>query len=97
MSDNQTIWTLLWNHAATSPKPEAPFEIDDVVPAAVGALKVSEDEARKAIGLLLAELARLPEGRRYFTREGNAVVPLPGFLRARDEVARPVDAYPYEL
>jgi hypothetical protein len=97
MSDNQAVWTVLWTHAASSPNPSAPFEIDDVLPAVAAALKVSEAEAEGKIGMLLTELGRLPEGRRFFAREGNAVVPLPAFLRARGTVARPVDAYPYEL
>lgn len=97
MSDNQTVWSVLWNHAADRVPPGAPFEIDDVVPAVASELKVSADEARGKIALLLTELGRLPEGRQFFACEGNAVVPLSGFLRAAGKVARPIEAYPYEL
>jgi len=97
MSDNQTVWTILWQHAAALDPPGAAFEIDDVVPAVRKALQVSDDQARRLIGGLLVELDRLPEGRRFFSREGNAVVPLAGFFRSKDQVTHPVDAYPYEL
>ena len=39
----------------------------------------------------------MPEGHQFFTLEGNAVVPLIGFLKTHDKVENPVDAYPYEL
>lgn len=97
MSDNQTVWSVLWRHANALPTPGAPFEIDDVVPAVASALKLDPDNARRKVGTLLVELSRLPEGRQYFAREGNAVVPLSRFLKARDAFADPVDAYPYEL
>ena len=97
MSDHQTIWTILWNHAARQPTPDAPFEIDEVVPAVVAALEVSDPHARRLIGGLLTELDRLPDGEQFFAREGNAVVPLSEFLKAKDQGTAPIDLYPYEL
>ena len=97
MSDNQTIWTILWNHAASLSLPGAIFEISDLLPAVVEALKITDAEAQRVISMLLDELDRLPEGRQFFAREANAIVPLSSFLRAKDKVANPVDAYPYEL
>ncbi len=97
MSDSQTAWTILWNHAAGMATPGAPFEIDEVSPAVAAALKISDPEARHLISGLLTELDRMPEGKRYFTREGNAVVPLVGFARDRESAVSPIDAYPYEL
>jgi hypothetical protein len=97
MSDYQTTFTILWQHAAGQAKPGSPFEIDDVAPAAATALKVSPEAARKLIGGLLLELDRLPEGKRFFRREGNAIVPLPAFLAAVKTTTSPLDAYPYEL
>jgi hypothetical protein len=97
MSDTQTAWTILWRRALGGSNPGAPFEIDEAAPAVAAALKVTAEEARALIGNLLSELDRLPEGERYFTREGNAVVPLPEFLSASAAHTDPVDAYPYEL
>jgi hypothetical protein len=93
MSDSQTVWKILWEHAAAG----EPFEIDEVVPAVTATLKVSAPEARGLIGGLLTELDRLPDGHQYFTREGNAVVPLPAYSRARQASSSPLDVYPYEL
>jgi hypothetical protein len=97
MSDNQTVWTILWERAAADASPGTPFEIDEVVPTVAESLKVSEDKARRLINRLLGELERLPDGHQFFTREGNAVVPLSGFLLARGRVSHPVEMYPYEL
>jgi hypothetical protein len=97
VSDSQTAWSALWSHAAKGANPNSPFEIDEVVPVAASALGVKPEKARKLIGGLLTELARLPEGKRFFTREGNAVVPLPEFRTALDAGTPPLDAYPYEL
>jgi hypothetical protein len=90
-------WTILWRRAMDGSSPGAPFEIDEAAPAVAEALRITAEEARKLIGSLLVELDRLPEGERYFTREGNAVVPLPEFLEASAAHADPLDAYPYEL
>ena len=38
MSDSQTAWTILWDHAADGPTPGAPFEIGEVSPAVAKAL-----------------------------------------------------------
>lgn len=97
MSDSQTAWTVLWNHAASMTTPGAPFEIDEVAPAVALELKIGDPEARHLIAGLLTELDRMPEGKRYFRREGNAVVPLPSFTRARAGTSSPLDLYPYEL
>lgn len=97
MSDSQTAWNVLWQHAAKATGHDAPFEIDEVVPAVAKALAAPEDKARHLISGLLDELSRLPDGRQFFAREGNAVVPLPEFTRDAGRVGNPVDAYPYEL
>ena len=97
MSDSQTAWKIVWQHAAKAPTPDAPFEIDDVVPAVADALGTPKDKARHLISDLLVELSRLPDGRQFFTREGNAVVPLPEFVKSVGRVDNPLDAYPYEL
>ena len=97
MSDSQTAWKVIWQHAAKTPTPDAPFEIDEVVPAVAAALGAPEDKARHLISGLLVELSRLPDGRQFFTREGNAVVPLPEFTRVAGRVDNPVEVYPYEL
>jgi hypothetical protein len=97
MSDNQTVWMILWKRALTSDDPRAPFEIAEVVPQVVAALHVQEEQAVKLVGGLLTELARLPEGKRFFRREGNAVVPLPEFARVPRDPGSELSAYPYEL
>lgn len=97
MSDSQTVWKILWDRAAKDPRPGAPFEIEEVAPAVAAARAISEAEARRIIGGLLGELDRMPEGRQYFTREGNAVVPLPEFLRDLSDTPDPLALYPYEL
>ena len=97
MSENQTVWTMLWNHAAAQPTPGSPFEIGDIVPAVAAALHAPEAQALALVSQLLDELGRLPEGRQFFAREGNAVVPLSRFLQVSRTVTRPVDAYPFEL
>jgi hypothetical protein len=97
MSDNQAVWKILWDHAQGEARPGEPFEIDDVVPAASEALGVIDDRARRLIGGLLVELARLPDGRQYFRREGDAVVALPEFFSAPRGPGAAEAAYPYEL
>jgi hypothetical protein len=97
MSDSQTVWTLLWNHALRSPRPRQPFEIDEVLPELVAVVHLDEAEARRLVLTLLKELARLPEGKRFFTLEGNAVVPLGEFVEASRNPQPPLAFYPYEL
>ena len=96
MSDSQTAWTILWNYALTSLPALTPFEIAEVAPTVALALKVSTEEATRLVGDLLAELDRLPDGTQYFTREGNAVVPLPGFAKAAQDPKAALSTYPYE-
>jgi hypothetical protein len=97
MSDSQTVWTILWDRSARGPQPGTPFEIDEVVPDVARALKKTDAEAWRLVAGLLTELDRLPGGERYFTREGNAVVPLPEYADALKRPGSPLDAYPYEL
>ncbi|MCA1685190.1 MAG: hypothetical protein LC745_04245 [Planctomycetia bacterium] len=97
MSDSQTAWTMLWDRAARGLVPGSPFEIGEAAPDVARALKISDADARKLIGGLLTELDRMPEGRRYFAREGDAVVPLPEFKTAHNGSGSALDAYPYEL
>jgi hypothetical protein len=97
MSDNQTVWTYLCRHAATGRPPGRPFEIGDVTAVIAQALGVPENRATALVGFLLNELARLPEGRQYFRREGNAVVPLPEFAGVPQDAKGILDAYPFEL
>jgi hypothetical protein len=97
VSDNQAIWTILCQHAAAGQPPNAPFEIGDVTPVVAQTLSVPEGRARKLVETLLAELARMPEGRNYFRREGDAVVPLPEFAGVSHDPKAMLDAYPYEL
>jgi hypothetical protein len=97
MSDSQTVWSILWDHASKSATVGSPFEIDEVLPEVCRALGVSEAAARKLISGLLVELDPMPAGRQFFGREGNAVVPLQGFFQALKEGVKPLDAYPYEL
>ena len=94
MSDSQTIWAILWDHAKAA---NDSFEIDDVAPAVAKALGTTEASARKSITSLIGELERLPDGRKYFDAEGYAAVPLPEFFAAV-EAGKTADAtYPYEL
>jgi hypothetical protein len=58
---------------------------------------MSPGQARHEVGFLLTELARLPEGRRFFLREGDAVVPLPELMEAQADGKAAVDVYPFEL
>ncbi len=98
MSDSQTAWTILWNHAATRGAHADAFEIGEVTPALARALAISEPDAQRCVvSTLLSELGRMPEGRQYFAREGNAVVPLPELTRAISQSQTPLDVYPYEL
>ncbi|MDB5349359.1 MAG: hypothetical protein JWN86_606 [Planctomycetota bacterium] len=94
MSDTQTAWAMIWAHAA---KTDGPFEISDIVPAVAAKLGNDQDEARRLIVFLIDEAARLPDGREFFALEGQAIVPLPEFLSARDAGETAMDAYPFEL
>lgn len=97
MSDSQTAWSVLWNRASQGANPREPFEISEVAPELAGTLNVSEKDAARLIGLLLGELGRLPQGKRFFRLEGNAVAPLPEFAKALHDKVPPLQAYPYEL
>lgn len=97
MSDSQTVWTILWNRAMASSRPAEPFEIAEVVPQVAEALHVDVKAASRTIGLLLTELARLPDGERFFRVEGNAVAPLPELLTAMKGSPPALAVYPYEL
>ncbi len=96
MSDSQTVWTILWDHASKGRDPREPFEVSEVVPQVVRRLDVTEDHAARLVRGLMTELGRMPEGRQYFTLEGDAIVPLPEFVRDK-ATKSPLDAYPYEL
>ena len=94
MSDSQTIWAILWDHAKAA---KGPFEIDDVLPDAAKALGKSGASLQRQVTSLIDELDRMPEGRQYFETEGNAAVPLPEFFAAVAQGKSPTDTYPYEL
>lgn len=94
ISNWQTIWQVLWDHAVRDP---GPFEIAEVAPEVARRLEVSPAEAEREIAFLLTELSRMPEGRRYFRRVGNAVVAQPGFLAAPKDEGSALSAYPFEL
>jgi hypothetical protein len=94
MSDTQTIWMVLWEHAT---KVAGPFELADVLPEIARTLKVSEQDARRETALLLKELDRLPRGRKYFRVEGNAVAPLPEFQASPKDADTAQARYPFEL
>jgi hypothetical protein len=93
MSDSQTIWTILWKHAAESGEP---FEISDVAPEVANAIGVSVPEAQGRIAEFLRELERLPDGEQYFRLEGNAAVPLPEFKASAKDDATVQALYPFE-
>jgi hypothetical protein len=97
MSDNQTVWTILLKHALTGNDPRAPFEISEVVPQVVAALDIPEKRATQLVGGMLTELSRLPDGKQFFRREGNAVVPLPEIAQVSGSPEVELAAYPYEL
>jgi hypothetical protein len=46
---------------------------------------------------MLTELSRLPDGKQFFRREGNAVVPLPEITQMPSSSEAELTAYPYEL
>ena len=94
MSDSQTIWSILWDHARTE---NGPFEIDDVVPAVAKALGMADASAHRAITSLIDELDRMPDGRQYFDTCGDAAVPLPEFREAVAKGKAAAETYPYEL
>src|SRR5258708_310227 len=97
MSENQAVWMILWKRALSSTDPRAPFEISEVVPQVMTTLKVTDEQATRLVGGLLTELSRLPEGKRFFRREGNAVVPLAEFAAVPKDQQAELAAYPYEL
>ena len=97
MSDYQTVWRVLCRHALAGPIPGQSFEISEVVPEVARALQVTCRQAERMVAMLLGELGRLPDGRQYFAREGNAVVPLPEFAGVTADVTAELAAYPFEL
>jgi hypothetical protein len=97
MSDNQTVWTILLKHALTGTDPLAPFEVSEVVPQVAAALNIPEKRATQLVGGMLAELSRLPDGKQFFCREGNAVGPLPEIAHISGSREVELAAYPYEL
>lgn len=94
MSEWMTIWNSLWG---TMSERRAPFEIGTIAPEVAGRLGVKPAEAEREIGFLLEELSRMPEGRRFFRREGNAVVALPEWTEAQRLGRSSQEAYPFEL
>jgi hypothetical protein len=94
MSDSHALWLLLWDRARSDP---SPFELAEVAPELARQRGRSPEQALKTCSLLLKELERLPEGKRYFRREGDAVVPLPEFLAAANSRQAATDVYPFEL
>ena len=92
-SNWQTLWSILSDYATRS----GIFEIDDAVPEIATKLNVTDQEARRETAFLLGELARLPEGGQFFRVEGNAVVPLPEYLRLPPDPETRQNAYPFEL
>jgi hypothetical protein len=94
MFNSHKLWLVLWNRAATD---SSPFEISEVVSNVAEALEIDEKEAPRRISLFLGELQRLPEGDRYFTLEGSAVVPLPEFAASPKDEAAAMKAYPFEV
>ncbi len=97
VSDSQTAWMILWKHASRESTPGEPFEISDVTATVSKQLNIKDREADHLISGLLTELDRLPDGKHFFRREGNAVVPMPSFKKAIADSVAPLDAYPYEL
>lgn len=96
MSDSQTVWMILWQHAFQGDTPR-PFEIADVVPEVARSLQVDQQDARRLVTGLLTELSRMPEGKQYFRQEGNAVAPLPELTHVARDPKHEFQAYPYEL
>src|SRR5690349_2164669 len=94
MSEFQTIWLILWNRAAQQP---GPFEISEAAPEGAKALGISAKDAAKRVSELLKELDRLPENERYFTQEGEAVVPLAEFQAADKSTSNAKKTYPFEI
>ena len=97
MSDSQAAWMAIWKHVVRSANPKEPFEISEVAPEVARTLNISEARATSLIGNLLGELSRMPDGRQFFRREGNAIVPLPEFSEVPHETRAALAAYPYEL
>lgn len=94
MSSNwQRIWATLCDFGTRS----RGFEIEETLSRISEDLSISTVEARREVDFLLDELSRLPEGRQYFEREGDAVVPLPEFQALPESRAARLQAYPFEL
>jgi hypothetical protein len=94
MSEWTKTWDVLWDRAARNGEP---FEIDEVAPEIARRLEITPEAASREVAFLLSELARMPEGRRYYRREGNAVVALPELTEARGRGLAADDVYPFEL
>ena len=97
MSDYQTLWTILCRRALSGPNSGQAFEISEVVPDVAQALQVTNPQAERMVAMLLGELDRLPDGRQFFTREGNAVVPLSELAAVTADATVELAAYPFEL
>jgi hypothetical protein len=93
MSESQAIWTILWKHAVESPEP---CEASDVAPDVAKAIGVSVPEARKRVAGFVKELERLPDGKQFFSLEGEAVVPQPEFRSSAHDDATVQTLYPFE-
>lgn len=93
MSDSKKVWMILWNRAAEDP---TPFEISDAGPDVAEHVNMTLPAAIHKIAFVLQELSRMPDGRQYFVREGDAVVPLPEFLDSDKDAATAEAAYPFE-
>lgn len=93
-SEWQTLFGLIWE---TATRERGPFEIATLIPEAARRLGQPPPRVEREIAFLMAELERLPEGRRFFTVEGNAIVPLAEFNRAPTGPDAAATAYPFEL
>jgi hypothetical protein len=94
VSEWQTVWMVLWDRVAGDPNP---FEIAEIAPEVARRLNFKPEAAVHEVATLLEELARLPDGERFYRREGNAVVALPELIEARRRGKPPLDVYPFEL
>ena len=96
MSESQTVWMILSRRALRSERTES-FEISEILPEVEKSLGVDEGTAQRFVAGLLTELERMPAGKQYFRREGNAVVPLPELSAIPRDPESEFAAYPYEL
>lgn len=96
MSDSQTVWMILWKHAFRGAAPR-PFEINEVLSEVEKSLQVDDQHARRLVSGLLTELERMPDGKQYFRREGNAVVVLPELEQVPRDPKAEFSSYPFEL